>query len=431
MRRRVFALVALLGWPLAGGAEPQAQETAVPVVRPLAPSERVVDEAGMLDAETREALFRISRRARSPDAPNLQIVVVDSLRGEDMDSFLARQLRVWGAHGRGPPPPAGVLLVAHDTGQVGLRLRPPDYAEVASRSAGRVWRSRVVPAFAPGGSGESRVEAVQALLVALGADPRDVASPEAARDSLVDRPGGLLTFFLVTLLGIGAFVFMIWRDVRGGGAEHGARLVLGSGKDAARTGRIAAASVARSAAGLVRSTERTAAGIVVGRIPLRRKLVGGAVFLSVIGGAGVLLLVVDGEPGVRRLGWGLLVATVPLTLLLLKPMDEHFVVRPGGLERVGAWGKRRLMPWGEFHEVRLAPEYSRGLDVVRWSLLVRGIASGQWGDFRIPLESTGIGDLATAIRANVPETTLAREPEAAAALAALAERTPGTAAAPP
>lgn len=422
MCRHLPTLVALLGCAIVSWTEARAQETTPPVRRPLASSQRVVDEAGMLDAETREALFRISRRAAGPDAPNLQIVVLDSLRGEDMDSFLRRQLRLWGAHGRGPPPPAGVLLVVHDTGQIGLRLRPPEYAESARPSVGRVWRSRVVPAFAPGGSGESRVEAVQALLVALGAEPRDVASPGAARDSLVDRPGGLVTILLSIVLGIGAVVFLILWDVRRSRAEPGARLVLGSGKDAARAGRVAAANVTRNSPGLVRSLERTAAGIVVGRIPLGRKLVAGAAFLSFIGGTGVLLLVADGEPGVRRLGWGILAATVPLALLLLKPTDEHFIVRPDGLERVGAWGKRRLMPWGEFHEVRLVPEYSRGLEVVRWSFLIRGIASGQWGDFRIQLESSGIGDLATAIRASVPETTLAREPEAAAALAALAER---------
>ena len=152
-------------------------------------------------------------------------------------------------------------------------------------------------------------------------------------------------------------------------------------------------------------------------------------FVSAIGGSGVLLLFAEGTPGLRRLGWGILAATVPLTLLLLKSTDGHFVLRPEGLERVGAWGKRRLLPWGEVHEVRLAPEYSRNLEVVRWSFLIRGVASGQWGDFRIPLESSGIGDLAVAIRAHVPAATLAREPEAAAALAALAEAPPGAEAA--
>ncbi|MEY2669273.1 MAG: hypothetical protein RJA59_1911, partial [Pseudomonadota bacterium] len=244
----------------------------------------------------------------------------------------------------------------------------------------------------------------------------------------------LLTFFLVTLLGICALAFMIWRDLQGGGAEQGARLVLGSRKDVGRTGRIAAAGVARGSPGLVRSPERTPErtpdAIVVGRIPLRRKLVGGAVLLSLFGGTGVLLLVMGGEPGLRRMGWGILAAAVPLTFLVLKPMDEHFIVRPGGLERIGAWGKRRFLPWGEFWEVRLFPGYSRNREVVRWSLQIRGIASGQWGDFWIPLESSGIGELATAIWKHVDRSTLAREPEAAAALEALAERTPGPEATP-
>ncbi len=81
------------------------------------------------------------------------------------------------------------------------------------------------------------------------------------------------------------------------------------------------------------------------------------------------------------------------------------------------------MPWSEIWSVRLASKGPAGAEYPLWHLVIRGIASGQWSDFSVPLETNGVGNLAIDILAKAPASAIAREPMAASALAELAEKT--------
>ena len=82
------------------------------------------------------------------------------------------------------------------------------------------------------------------------------------------------------------------------------------------------------------------------------------------------------------------------------------------------------MPWREVRSVGLgARTHPRTTRVLEWVLTVRGVASGRETRFKARVDVPGIGDLAAAILANVPASTLAQEPDAAEALAAIASVT--------
>ncbi|MGA8893493.1 MAG: hypothetical protein WB493_18175 [Anaeromyxobacteraceae bacterium] len=136
---------------------------------------------------------------------------------------------------------------------------------------------------------------------------------------------------------------------------------------------------------------------------------------------GAMVLAMAGGRGQRLLGWALVVLAAPCAFLAGRSGDAYLVVLPGGLERVDGWGSRTLMRWKEVWSVSLgAVAYPRTTYVSQRTLSVRGVASGKKTRFRVQVDVPGIGDLAAAILANAPASTLAQEPDAAEALAAIA-----------
>ncbi|HTP53240.1 MAG TPA: TPM domain-containing protein [Anaeromyxobacteraceae bacterium] len=193
-------------WLAAGMALPAAADLPVP---PL--TGPVVDRAGVLDAQWRARLERLSREARAEEGgsgPQLQYLLVDSLDGEPIESFSIRVAEAWKIGSRGKD--NGVLVVVA-VGDHRVRIEVGGGVEggLTDAQASRIIRNTLAPAFRAGRYGEGLYGAGRQILAALGALPQGASEPQAPVGRRIPIP--FVGALLGTLLGLGApfIVFVV------------------------------------------------------------------------------------------------------------------------------------------------------------------------------------------------------------------------------
>lgn len=186
------ALLALLG------AAPARAAREVPRL-----SGRVVDEAAVLDAATRESLTRELAALERRTTAQVAVLTVPTLDGEALEDFSLRVATAWKLGQKGKDNGVLVLVVSQDRKariEVGYGLE----GTLTDLACGRIIRSVMIPAFRSGDYGLGIRSGVQAVMDAIEgrpwAVPDDAAPSAGAEDSPLDLgPQERLL--------IGAFVF--------------------------------------------------------------------------------------------------------------------------------------------------------------------------------------------------------------------------------
>ncbi len=175
----------------------------LPVPRLTGP---VVDEAGLLDARSVQALTRLCVAARQQEGGGgvqLQYLIVPSLDGEPIESFSIRVAEAWkiGSKGRDN----GVLVVvALQDRAVRIEVGGGIEGALTDAQAGRIIRGTIAPAFRRQDYGGGLYAAGEQILAALGALPRGVG-----RSRGVERPGVVGGLGTLLILGFLLVLFLV------------------------------------------------------------------------------------------------------------------------------------------------------------------------------------------------------------------------------
>nr|WP_298148046.1 TPM domain-containing protein [uncultured Pseudomonas sp.] len=176
-------------------------------------SGRVVDQAGMLDAQTEARLTQQLAAHEKASGEQLVVVTLANLQGMPIEDYGYQLGRHWGIGEKGKDNGA-LLLVARDERKLRIEVGYGLEGRLTDAQASVIINQVITPAFKRGDYTQGISDGVAAILQVLGGEPMAVV--ERSNGGKSDQPPALLFFILfviiVSLLGGG----------RGGRGRRGA-----------------------------------------------------------------------------------------------------------------------------------------------------------------------------------------------------------------
>lgn len=178
---------------------------------------RVVDQAGLLDAQTRSQLERMLVAHEQATTEQLVVVTLPSLQGEPIEDYGYQLGRHWGIGQKGKDNGA-LLIVARDERKVRIEVGYGLEDRLTDAQASVIINQLILPAFRRGDFAGGIRSGVTAMLQVLGGQP--LAEPRHSAASRQEAPGVPALAFLALL------VIVVLMLQGGGGRGGGGGAVL-------------------------------------------------------------------------------------------------------------------------------------------------------------------------------------------------------------
>lgn len=176
-------------------------------------SERVVDQAGLLDAETEQALTQKLAALEASSSDQLVVVTVPSLQDREIEEYGYQLGRAWGI-GQKEGDNGALLIVAPNERRVRIEVGYGLEPILTDAFSSMVIRNEILPAFRDGDYQAGIVRGVDALITQLQLDPAEAqaraaaAAQEEGKDAAPLVPiliiGAIFLLFLIVAIASGA-----------------------------------------------------------------------------------------------------------------------------------------------------------------------------------------------------------------------------------
>jgi uncharacterized protein len=214
----------------------QHSESPIPLPTPFTP---IVDNANVIDAETRQKLESIFVNLKQRAEIEFAVVTVDTTGDQDIFDYSLAVARGWGIGSKGGEKNGFLLLVAIKDRKYFTQVSDHLEGDLNDGLVGEIQRARLVPEFRRGNYGQGIYETVQTYVATLaekrgfnieGIDQRYAYREAPIQPAKSSRPGGLSSS-CCTLIIILFVIALVLSSVRKGGRGGGGCLnmfLLGS-----------------------------------------------------------------------------------------------------------------------------------------------------------------------------------------------------------
>ncbi len=235
-RRRLSHLLACLGFAgalllltVSTSAFAQTAKSPIPLPSPFTP---VVDNANVIDAETRKKLESIYLNLKQRADIEFAVVTVDTTGDQDIFEYSLTVARGWGIGSKEGDKAGFLLVVAIKDRKYFTQVSRHLEGDLNDGLVGQIQRERLVPQFKKQNYGQGIYDTVQAYVATLaakrgfkveGIDQRYAYREAPERPGTGSKTGGLSgTCFCAIIVVIFGIIFVI-SSRRGGGGGRGGR----------------------------------------------------------------------------------------------------------------------------------------------------------------------------------------------------------------
>ncbi|GGM10766.1 hypothetical protein GCM10009425_22260 [Pseudomonas asuensis] len=197
----------LLLWACAAFAQAQQEPDFPPLTG------RVVDQAGMLDTQTKARLEQMLKAHEQATTEQVVVATIPSLQGRPIEEYGYQLGRHWGIGQKGKDNGA-LLLVSRDDRKVRIEVGYGLEGRLTDAQSFLIINQVIVPRFRQGQFTQGISEGTGAMLKVLGGDPLARPTPQDVRHESEDRPTPILFIVLFIII-----LFMM----KGGGGGRGGR----------------------------------------------------------------------------------------------------------------------------------------------------------------------------------------------------------------
>ncbi|WP_292047652.1 TPM domain-containing protein, partial [Brevundimonas sp. UBA5718] len=187
-------------------------------------SGRVVDQAGLLDPATEQALTEKLQTLEAATTDQLVVVTVSSLQDQEIEDYGYQLGRAWGI-GQKEKDNGAMLIVAPNERKVRVEVGYGLEPILTDAFSSQVIRNDILPSFRDGDYKTGVVKGVDALIAQLSLDPAEAqARAQAVADEQAkDKGGSIAPLVIVAII----FLFMFLAAARSGrGRRSGVGSVL-------------------------------------------------------------------------------------------------------------------------------------------------------------------------------------------------------------
>ena len=187
---------------------------------------RVVDQAGLLDPATEQALTEKLAALETATSDQLVVVTVSSLQDQEIEDYGYQLGRAWGI-GQKENDNGALLIVAPNERKVRIEVGYGLEPILTDAFSSQVIRDDILPSFREGDYSTGVVKGVDALIAQLSLDPAEAqARAQAVAEQQADHKGGSIAPLII--VGV-IFLFMFLLAARAG---RGRRSGVGCGRRA-------------------------------------------------------------------------------------------------------------------------------------------------------------------------------------------------------
>ncbi|MFN6980967.1 MAG: TPM domain-containing protein [Brevundimonas sp.] len=180
-------------------------------------SGRVVDQAGLLDAATEQALTEKLAALEAKSSDQLVVVTVRSLQDQEIEDYGYQLGRAWGI-GQKEGDNGALLIIAPTERKVRIEVGYGLEPILTDAFSSMVIRDDILPAFRDGDYQAGIVKGVDALIVQLELDPAE-AQARAAAAATEPEGGGAAPILPIIIIGF-IFVIFLVGAIGSGGRGH-------------------------------------------------------------------------------------------------------------------------------------------------------------------------------------------------------------------
>nr|WP_188825482.1 YgcG family protein [Brucella endophytica] len=166
---------------------------------------RVVDDANVIDPQTRAALDQKLADFEAKTSNQVAVVTVPSLGGDDIDDFSNRLFRSW-ALGQKKENNGVLLVVAPNDRKVRIEVGYGLEGTLTDALSSVIIRNGIIPAFRQGDYSGGISKGVDGILAVLGGDGADIKA-QAQQDAQAQSSGGGIDWVSLIFVAFWLFIF--------------------------------------------------------------------------------------------------------------------------------------------------------------------------------------------------------------------------------
>ncbi len=166
---------------------------------------RVVDDANILDPQTKAALEQRLADFEAKTSDQVAVVTVPSLDGDDIDDFSNRLFRSW-ALGQKKENNGALLVVAPNDRKVRIEVGYGLEGTLTDALSSIIIRNGIIPAFRQGDYSGGISKGVEGMLAVLGGDGADIKA-QAQQEAQAQSSGGGIDWVSLIFLAFWLFIF--------------------------------------------------------------------------------------------------------------------------------------------------------------------------------------------------------------------------------
>lgn len=213
MKAAVALLLCLIVWDA-----PVSAQEAFPAL-----TGRVVDQAGMLDTQTRARLTQMLAGHEQATGEQVVVVTIPSLDGRSIEQYGVELGRHWGI-GQRDEDSGALLIVAQEDRRLRIEVGYGLEDRLTDAQSAIIINEIITPAFRQGQFQQGIVQGTQAMVQVLGGDPLRAVAGRSGTQQQEHPPAILLLFlFFVIMSVIGG-----GRGGRGGRGRFGRAVLAGA-----------------------------------------------------------------------------------------------------------------------------------------------------------------------------------------------------------
>ncbi|PZT96825.1 MAG: methanol dehydrogenase [Brevundimonas sp.] len=185
---------------------------------------RVVDQAGLLDPATEQALTEKLTALEAATSDQLVVVTVSSLQDQEIEDYGYQLGRAWGI-GQKENDNGALLIVAPNEQKVRVEVGYGLEPILTDAFSSQVIRNDILPSFREGDYSTGVVKGVDALIAQLSLDPAEAqARAQAVAEQQADRTGGSIAPLII--VGVIFLIIFLLAARAGRGRRSGVGSVL-------------------------------------------------------------------------------------------------------------------------------------------------------------------------------------------------------------
>ena len=221
-----FGLLTLVFSLFAAQASAQTRPSPVPLPNPFTP---IVDNANVIDAETKTKLESIYLNLKQRGDIEFAVVTVNTTGGPDIFDYSLAIARGWGIGSKQGDKAAFLLVVAIQDRKYFTQTSRHVEGDLPDGLLGQIQRQRLVPAFRQGNYSKGIFDTIQAYVATLAANrgfsvdgiDQRYAYRKEQPESEEEREKSGLTNLCIGILFVGFLLILIFAASRRGGAGRG------------------------------------------------------------------------------------------------------------------------------------------------------------------------------------------------------------------